>query len=80
MFYIFAGQYASAMMREAFKSIQARTCIKFRRSYLAMLNTPNAPEFAVVFSKRGNTSRYVFIWCTTYRKIISTHTDLCSIR
>ena len=41
----------------ALKSIEDRTCIKFKRSKLASLNTSVSQKFAVVFSSHGN--RYV---------------------
>ena len=59
LFVMFAGNVSKTSILAAFKSIQDRTCIKFKESKLDALDayTFTVQEFAVVFSTRGN--RYI---------------------
>ena len=53
----------------AFKSIQDRTCIKFKKKQLTKLYTSAGQTFPVVFRKAEN--RYTLYTLYAYRKISS---------
>ena len=57
LFAILVDMVVRNSIHAAIRSIQEHTCIKFKKSEMALLYTSKSQKFAVVFSSLGN--RYV---------------------